>query len=123
MPHSDRPNPYRTEYNAPGNPHHDETGKIENAHPYPGGGNYVELTMFSGPYRPQGAYIIELKPGNPVALSQGTTYYIAGMFRFERMHGKDIWRDDGVDKGSFDKLFEMQGQNFRWGIASGWDDQ
>jgi hypothetical protein len=64
----------------------------------------------------------------------GSTYYLAGYFRFERIASNDIWQDvpgepriitcgrasptDPAD--SFDKLLEMNGPGFRWGISSGW---
>lgn len=51
--------------------------------------------------------------------NSGYTYYLAGFFRFERIGGNDIWEDSGY-ADSFDKLHEMRGNNYRWGIDAGW---
>lgn len=56
-----------------------------------------------------------------VALREGTTYYMAGFFRFQRIGGSDIWADTGTTPYQFDKLTEFRGNGFRWGIGSGWN--
>ena len=62
-----------------------------------------------------------LDPVTPVVT--GTTYYLGGFFRFDRVGGEDIWRDQsaGDPPYQFDKLAEVAGAGFRWGIGSGWN--
>jgi|CXWL01.1.fsa_nt_gi hypothetical protein len=62
----------------------------------------------------------------PVTLVAGSTYYIAALFRFQRIGGNNIWQDTAAEfadqESSVDKMFEFQGANFRWGIGAGWMD-
>jgi len=114
--------PYWEEYNPPGVYRSDSII-----------GKYVELTTTNL----QNAYTIAVQNRNavygtrwgetyPLTLIQGTTYYIAGRFRFDRINGSNIWQDSTAEmadqQASFDKLFEFQGSNFRWGIDSGYSD-
>jgi hypothetical protein len=59
--------------------------------------------------------------GNPLTLVADTTYYLGTFVRFEKISGNDIWQDTASASYSFDKLIEMRGSGFRWGIASGWN--
>ncbi len=52
--------------------------------------------------------------------TNGTTYYLCAFVRFERINGRSIWHDTGASEDSFDKLIEMTGSGFRWGVYSGW---
>lgn len=54
-------------------------------------------------------------------LSSGTTIYLATFVRFDRVAGNDIWLDTGASPYQFDKLIEIRGSGFRWGIGSGWN--
>ncbi len=56
-----------------------------------------------------------------INLSSGTTVYLATFVRFDRVAGNDIWLDTGVSPYQFDKLIEIRGTGFRWGIGSGWN--
>ena len=71
-------------------------------------------------WNPDGTYGTAWNEANPITLVPGTTYYLGGFFRFERISGNDIWTDlvDG-NVYDFDKLLEMVGSGFRWIIASG----
>jgi hypothetical protein len=55
---------------------------------------------------------------SPVTIVSGTTYYLAGVWRFERISGLPIWHNTW----DFDKLQEMgsSGTGFRWIIESGY---
>lgn len=114
--------PYRFEYDLPGIYRSDSPV-----------GKYAELSATNL----QVGYLVEIQNRDavygtrwgstyPLTITQGTTYYIAGKFRFDRINGQSIWQDTSAEladaAGSFDKLFEFQGNNFRWGISSGWDD-
>jgi len=55
-----------------------------------------------------------------IPISFGTTYYLAGFFRFQRVNNADIWDDTGPAY-QFDKLLEFRGNGFRWGIGAGWN--
>lgn len=93
----------------------------------PAGSKHVEWT--NGDL--QHETLIEVLNVN-ISLVSGTTYYLAGYFRFERTGGVDIWQDTVGESravacgnasdapNSFDKLFEFRGTGFRWGIGSGW---
>lgn len=52
--------------------------------------------------------------------TDGTTYYLSTFVRFERINEHSIWHDTSVEENSFDKLIEMTGYGFRWGMYSGW---
>jgi hypothetical protein len=56
--------------------------------------------------------------GGDVPIVEGTTYYLAAYYRFERIGGLDIWTDWAFD---FDKLIEMTGTGWRWIILDGWN--
>lgn len=83
----------------------------------PRGSNYLEWNV------PANANWIGVSMGlsNSVSLSFGTTYYLAGFFRFQRINSADIWHDVGPEVYSFDKLLEFRGNGFRWGIGAGWN--
>ena len=93
---------------------------------YPDDPPYARCSL---PIKPSGNIYFELHPVNtldqnisefdrsPVNLAMdGTTYYLAGFFRMERIGGNAIW----AGTGRFDKLFGMRGDNFRWIIGVGW---
>ncbi len=120
-PGSSMPNsysgPYWFEYNPP--------GVFANTTPRNGGGSYAQLTTANN----QNAYLVEItnprgawgtafSEASPILLTQGTTYYLAGFFRFDRIAGNNIWTD-GNPVYDFDKLIEMQGSGFRWGVGVG----
>lgn len=52
--------------------------------------------------------------------TNGTTYYLSAFVRFERIEGLSIWHDSSAEENSFDKLIEVGGSGFRWGMYSGW---
>lgn len=85
--------------------------------PSPSGTKYVEWSV------PAAAGWVGASPELPSALAlvPGTTYYLAGFFRFQRVGGTDIWHDSGSTPYSFDKLIEFRGSGFRWGIGAGWN--
>ena len=77
---------------------------------------------------PNGTYGTAFSYANPITLVSGTTYYLGGFFRFERVGGNDIWTDiiGGGDNRywDFDKLIELRGPGnlgtgFRWLVDSG----
>ena len=55
----------------------------------------------------------------PVSVSMGTTYYFGGYFRYERKSGLDIWHDS-AGSDSYNKLIDIVGPGFRWGLGVGW---
>lgn len=82
----------------------------------PSGTNYVEWAATAN----LNNIIAELRP-TQATLTFGTTYYLAGFFRFSRISGNDLWRDTGAYPYQFDKLLEFRGTGFRWGIGAGWN--
>ncbi len=114
--------PYRFEYNPPGIYRNDITVS-----------KYAELITNNN----QNSYVVEIQNASgtygtrwstlsPLTLIAGTTYYIAGKFKFDRISGQNIWQDTTAEladaSGSFDKLIEFQGSSFRWAILAGWSD-
>ena len=83
----------------------------------PSGGNSVEWVTFDTQI--DASVGIDFVP--QVVVSTGTTYYLAGFFRFDRIAGRDIWHDTGAYPYSFDKLFELGSIGTRWGIGVGWN--
>jgi len=57
---------------------------------------------------------------NGTAYTVGTTatYYLGAFIRIEKIVS-DVW-DDSASANDFDKLIEMTGSNFRYGMYSGW---
>jgi hypothetical protein len=83
----------------------------------PSGVNSVEWVTFDSQI--DASVGIDFVP--QVVVSMGTTYYLAGFFRFDRIGGRDIWHDSGVQPYSFDKLLEFGSIGTRWGIGAGWN--
>lgn len=60
-------------------------------------------------------------PLTPTSIVSGTTYYLAGVWRFDRIASQPIWHN----LWDFDKLHEMNyssATGFRWIIESGYPD-
>lgn len=118
------------EYNPPG---------VFSQSPLPAVGLYGETTHVPTPESGDGeAYLVAhmndsgdfgTSPfgwDHPLALAAGTTYYLAGRFRFERVGGENIWQDTAAEfadeESSSDKLLEFAGDHTRWIISAGWLD-
>ncbi len=56
---------------------------------------------------------------SPITVVSGTTYYLAALFRFDKISGATIWHNTW----DFDKLLEMTGTGYRWIIESGYVEE
>lgn len=137
LPSSSTNGPTFFEYYAPGNPQHDETAKYANTTPTAINGSYASLNAWNyASFGSQHDYGVELAndnglygtafdESNPVYMNHGTTYYLAGLFRYNRVGGLDVFHDQysihGNQFQSMSKLLEFYGQT-RWVIYSGWTD-
>lgn len=82
----------------------------------PSGGKFVEWHTQNGS---SSAQVDVLQ--SATNLTAGSTIYLASFVRFDRVGGNDIWRDTGASPYQFDKLIEIRGTGFRWGIGAGWN--
>lgn len=127
-----RPGPYTFEYWCPGPATcGGETATYQNATPRPGGGKYIRFFYYEGQHdyesnAENGSALYGSTPfaiGAPATITSGTTIYLGGFVRFDRIGGQNLW-DSGFEANDFDKFFGIRSNEvsggLRWYVTAGW---